>query len=347
MTIIDIAINETPHWQTLLATYPSDVFHSPPWLAVLHQTYGFHIRARLRLDENGQPQAAIPYVRVQDMMDSRLVSLPFSDFCDPLVDSTESWHCLIDSLLNENLPLSLRCLHNAIPVTEPRLPTVYQAYWHSLDLTSDDDSRWQGLASSARRAIKKAQSSGVVVKIAESKNDLRAFYELHMRVRKEKYSMVAQPYAFFENIWNNFVEPGNGALIVATCGGKVVGGVFFLVWNNRFYYKFNASDFDYIQYRPNDLVVWEASKYGHSRGYDYLDFGLSDSDQEGLVRYKRKYATQEKQVSFLRHTPDGFPSEETRQLRQLFPQLTDLFVNEGVPNHITEKAGAILYRYFT
>lgn len=347
MTIIDVDIMETPYWEELLTKYHSDLFHSPPWLAVLEKTYGFQLRARLLLDEKKQVVAGIPYSCIHDMMDPRIVSLPFSDFCDPLVDSPERWELLLASLMKENLPISMRCLHNQIPLNDAHMPTVYQAYWHCLDLTTDDETRWQTLASSARRAVRKAEQSGVVVKVANDKRDLRTFFELHLRVRKQKYNLVAQPYAFFENIWDNFVATGNGALIVATLDEKIVGGVFFLVWNNRFYYKFNASNFDTIQHRPNDLVVWEASKYGHKQGYDYLDFGLSDADQEGLVRYKRKFASTEKRTSFIRYTPAHALSTGTKQMRGLLPQLTNLFVDAAIPDQITEKAGEILYRYFT
>ena len=87
-------------------------------------------------------------------------------------------------------------------------------------------------------------------------------------------------------------------------------------------------------------------KYGREKGYEHLDFGLSDWDQEGLLRYKRKFATDEKTISFLRYTPDSPPSPEHRQMRELLPRLTALFVDQNVPDRITEEAGNILYRFF-
>ena len=68
---------------------------------------------------------------------------------------------------------------------------------------------------------------------------------------------------------------------------------------------------------------------------------------DDLVRYKRKFATEEKTISFLRHDPNDGPTYQEQQLSQLFPQLTDLFTDESVPDTITEKAGKILYRFFT
>lgn len=49
-------------------------------------------------------------------MDPRIVSLPFSDFYDPLVENREDWNLLVGALLHNGHRLSLRCLHNEIPL---------------------------------------------------------------------------------------------------------------------------------------------------------------------------------------------------------------------------------------
>jgi hypothetical protein len=143
------------------------------------------------------------------------------------------------------------------------------------------------------------------------------------------------------------MESDCGILMLAYHEDKVIAGVLFLEWQNKLYYKFNASDPDYTNYRPNDLIVWEAMNYGRDKGYEYLDFGISDWEQEGLLQYKRKFATDEKVVSFLRHTPENPQSPGEKQMRRLLPRITELFVDESVPDHVTEKAGEILYRFFT
>lgn len=338
-----------PLWQRLIEQHHSTVFHSPEWMHVLQQTYGFDIQALILLDDTQEPRSGIAYCSIEDMMDPRIVSLPFTDFCDPLVTVTncDDWYRLVDKLLGSGQRISLRCLHNQIPLSDKRFALAGQAKWHCVDLRRSEDEIWQGLHGSARRAITKAQHSGVTTRIAQHKDDLRAFYELHLRVRKYKYELLAQPYRFFENIWNHFINAAKGALILAIHEEEVIGGVLFLVWQDTLYYKFNASNPERIAVRPNDLVVWEGIRFGQGHGYHFLDFGLSDWDQEGLLQYKRKFATEEKTISMLRYMPEGSPSAKEKQLRQLLPQLTDLFVDESVPDSITEKAGDSLYRFFT
>jgi len=316
-------------------------------MRVLTDTYDLEIGAHVILDHTGVPRAGIPFSRIADAIGERIVTLPFSDHCDPLVSDREQWVCLIDNLLVERRPVVVRCLHNSLPLADERFTIGKKAKWHGLDLQPDLDTLWRGLHSSSRRAIRKAQRSGVEVRIADGEEALRAFFQMHLGIRKYKYRLLAQPYRFFENIWRHFIEQQRGLLMVAVYRGSIIGGVLFLEWKDTLYYKFNASDPAHLSYRPNDLLIWEGIRYGKAKGYTHLDFGLSDWDQEGLVRYKRKFATEEKVISFLRHVPDGIPAEPERGIRSLLTQLTALFTDASVPDEITDRAGELLYRFFT
>jgi lipid II:glycine glycyltransferase (peptidoglycan interpeptide bridge formation enzyme) len=223
---------------------------------------------------------------------------------------------------------------------------VNRARWHAIDLQPESDDEWTGLEPSARRAIRRSQRDNVVVSHAESLAELRIFYELHMGIRKRKYRLLAQPYAFFENLWREFVAADKGTLMLARVGEEVAAGVLFLEWKDTLYYKFNASDPMLSACRPNDAIMWAAMEYGRKRGHRRIDLGLSDWDQEGLVRYKRKYASEEKTISFLSNETPGATATGPSRLGQLMPRLTDLLTDERVPDAITERAGAVLYRYF-
>jgi lipid II:glycine glycyltransferase (peptidoglycan interpeptide bridge formation enzyme) len=250
-------------------------------------------------------------------------------------------------LLIEHLPINIRCLHNGLPLADSRFSMAKQAKWHRLDLRPELDSLWRAMQDSTHRAIRKSQREGVTLRVAENEPDLRAFFEMHLKVRKYKYGLLAQPYCFLQNIWRHFVEPGNGFLLLAVVDGKIVAGDFFLIWKDTLYYKFNASLPDDLSHRPNDLLIWEGIQRGKKLGLTYLDFGLSDIDQEGLVRYKRKFGSEEKTISFLRHSPNGSATLAEKEIRELLGKLTHTFTDRMVPDLITEKAGEDLYRLFS
>ncbi|MEW5959595.1 MAG: GNAT family N-acetyltransferase [Chloroflexota bacterium] len=346
MEIIYVDPRSDSRWQQLIQAHASDAFHTPGWLRVLAETYDLEIGAYILLAGTGQPVAGLPFGRIADLKGERLATLPFSDYCDPLVDEPEHWHCLVDRLLADHCPYTLRCLHNDLPLADSRLALVNRAKWHGLNLRPDLDTLWQGLPDTARRAINKAGRQGIGVRLAEDRADLRAFFELHLGMRKYKYRILAQPYRFFEHIWTHLIEKQHGCLLLATHQERVIAGILFLEWKNTLYYKFNASDPAYLSLRPNDLLIWQGIQYGQTRGYTCLDFGLSDWDQEGLVRYKRKFASTEKTISFLRHSPNG-ASPQAEHLSRLLPQLTDLFTADSVPDHVTEQAGNVLYGLFS
>jgi CelD/BcsL family acetyltransferase involved in cellulose biosynthesis len=336
-----------PLWCRLVHQAPSSVFHSPGWMQVLSDTYGWEPNAYILLDESGKPKAGLPFCRISDLLGERIVALPFSDYCDPLVDDLNSWRLLIGGLLPEQLPISLRCLHNTLPLADERFTLAKQAKWHRLDLRPELEVLWNAMHDSTHRAIRKSERAGLTVRVAQSEQELRSFFEMHLKIRKYKYGLLAQPYSFFQNIWRQFVDRQHGFLLLAIHEDKIVAGDFFLDWKDTLYYKFNASLPDDLSCRPNDLLIWEGIQRGKDSGLAYLDFGLSDVDQEGLIRYKRKFGTEEKTISFLRCPPNGSSTCAQKEMRELLSTLTNRFTDHLVPDSITERAGEDLYRLFT
>ena len=345
LTIVILDPTTDPRWEELLASRAGDIFHSPPWLRVLRDTYDLPIEARVLLADSGEPIAGFVYAPIDDIMDPRVVSLPFSDFCDPLASTQAEWAAVTAGVLTPDLRFHLRCLHSELPLKDPLLTPAGRARWHAVDLTRDLDDIWQSIASSARRSIRKARDGGVEVRVAESLADVRSFFDLHLHVRKHKYELLAQPWPFFERLWTHLLSEGHGRLLLAEQDDQVLGGVLLLQWGRTLYYKFNASQPDLLGARPNDLVIWHAIEHGVATGLERLDFGLSDWDQEGLLRFKRKYATEEKTIHSLQNVPHP-PSQREAELRALLPQLTSLFTRPDVPDVVSEEAGNVLYRYF-
>ena len=347
MNVVCVDPRTDPLWCRLVNQVSSSVFHSPNWMRVLSDTYGWEPNAYLMLNDRGEPQAGLPFCKISDMLGKRIVTLPFSDYCDPLASDEQSWRLLIDRLLPDCCPINLRCLHNSLPLADERFTIAKQATWHRLDLRPELEALWNAMHDSTHRAIRKSERAGLTVRVAESEQELRSFFEMHLKVRKYKYGLLAQPYSFFQNIWQRFVDAHHGFLLLAIHEDKIVAGDFFLDWKDTLYYKFNASLPDDLPYRPNDLLIWEGIQRGKERGFSYLDFGLSDIDQEGLVRYKRKFGTEERTISFLRYSPNGPPTQAEKELRQLLGTLTNRFTDRLVPDLVTERAGEDLYRLFT
>jgi CelD/BcsL family acetyltransferase involved in cellulose biosynthesis len=301
------------------------------------------MEASARLN-GGAIEAAIPFSKVSDIRGDRIVCLPFSDYCDPLVPDSESWSQLIARLIGHNLPINLRTLRNSIPSADKRFIIKGNALWHGVDLTRSEQDLWTALDASARQNIRRAQRHNIVVREGRTIDDVRIFYGMHCKLRKSKYRLLAQPLQFFENLHHEFAPRDAINVLIAEQAGCPIAAVFLLEWNGTLYYKFNAS-LDLL-YRPNDLLAWSAILLGRRRGMIRFDFGLSDPAQPGLVRYKQKFATEERAISLLRWQPDDYLNPKGELAGRMLNRITNLMTDPAVPDHVTQAAGDELYRYF-
>jgi CelD/BcsL family acetyltransferase involved in cellulose biosynthesis len=330
-------------WSDIARHRFGSLFSSPPWIEAVGRTYDFEILASAQM-RAGRIDAALPFSHVRDLRGSRVVCLPFSDYCDPLVEDAETWMDLIAPVLALNAPVSLRCLRNTIPAQDARFKLRARALWHGVDLTKPEDELWAGLTGSARQNVRKAQRANVVVRAGRALEDVRLFHRMHCHLRKVKYRLLGQPMAFFENLYELFAPGGGITVLLAERDGTPLAGILFLEWNGTLYYKFNAS-LD-PEFRPNDLLAWHGILLGRERGLARLDFGLSDVEQPGLVRYKRKFATEEREISLLQWRPEAYADPRGEQAGRTLGRVTRLLTDPTVPDEIARAAGDELYRFF-
>ncbi|GDY32045.1 GNAT family N-acetyltransferase [Gandjariella thermophila] len=330
-------------WAALARTTHGSLFTSPPWLDAVCATYGFTPQARIATS-GGTPTAGFAWVAVDDLRGERLCSLPFSDRAEPLGTDGPTWCSLVDGLLTDDTRFTLRCLDSAAPTWDTRLRCGDDAAWHATRLDAPVDELRRRISGTARRNIAAADRNGIRVEVSSEIDAVRHFHRLHVRLRKCKYRLLAQPLSFFENLWHRFAPNDAVVTMLAFSGDDLAAGAIFLVWNDVLYYKFGASLAEYLVLRPNDAIYWAGIRWGVDRGLRLLDWGLSDLDQPGLVRYKRKWASEERRILTLRSA--GRPSPLQDEAGRLLGELTGLLTEGAVPDEITARAGALLYRYF-
>ena len=340
---LDPAID--PLWSTLVSRRQGGLFHSPLWLGAVQDAYGFPLRASVVVDADGQPTAGIPYACLGGPPANRLVAAPFCDACDPLFECPEEWSQLVTALESHKLPTHLRCLDAQLP-DHDRFMVTKRARWHTISLGETTEDRWRGLDPSAQRAIRKAQREGVEIRPLAPGPDLAAFHRLHVALRKAKYRLLAQPLAFFDAVARRFHDAGNWHALGAWMGHRLVAGTIYLRWGETLYYKFNASSLDALEARPNSLLAWEGMELANALGCRRLDLGPSDDDQPGLIRFKRHFGAEERELRFLRLDPPGWDDRPALEPKRMLEQLTQLLTRPEVPDEITAVAGAQLYRYF-
>lgn len=341
LTLVAVDPITDPRWRELATGPQACLFTSPPWIAALSGTYAFAPEARIALDANGAPIGGLACVHVDDARGSRVLSLPFSDRADPPVPDLSTWEAVSGDATTGEPPFTLRCLDDSPAVADARLRVVGDAAWHGTPLSADTDELRRRIAPQARRNLAAAERGGVIVEVRDDLDAVRAMHGLHVRLRKRKYRLLAQPIALFERLWAEFAPGGGCVTLLARAHGQVIAAALFLEWADVLYYKFGASVPEHLHLRPNDAIYWAGIRHAAERGLRLVDWGLSDRDQPGLVAYKRKWASFERSLLTLRA---GEPQKGP--LDAELGELTRLLTEESVPDEITERAGAVLYHYF-
>lgn len=333
-------------WTALLDAGHGTLFHSSTWAGVLADAYGIDTKVLLAVDGAGRTIGGLPCSEVVGPGGPRLVAVPFADACDPLLGSPQAWDALRAMLTRSCLPVQLRVTSSPEVVDDPALRVLSTARHHRLALGDDPDELHRSFSSACRRAIRRAQRSGVVVERPDDDEFLDEFLRLHVALRKRKYGLLAQPRRFLEAIRDRTRAEDGWLPLVARHQGRVVAATLLLRWRHQLVYKFNASDPAALAVRPNNLLMWSAVQLGCELGCEHFDLGASDDDQPGLVRFKRSFGATEGQITRLRFDPPGWDDRAERATAALLGDVTRLLVDPLVPDELTRAAGDALYRYF-
>ena len=292
-----------PHWDAWVARYPdATVFHSQGWARVLAETYG-HKPLYLTRVVADELVALLPLMELDSWLTGRrAVSLPFTDLCPPL-GRAEDIQILLRRALALGRERAWKYLElRGVPARCFPVEAAGTFLGHTLDLTGGEDQLLRGFESGVRRAIRKAEASGVEVAIASAPSPVEAYYRLHCLTR-QRQGVPPQPFRFFARLQRCVLEPGHGFVALARHQGRPVAGAVFLHFGTHAVYKYGASDFRHQELRANNLVMWRGIRASRERGCRTLHFGRTSRHQEGLRRYKLGFGATEETVDYFRLNP--------------------------------------------
>jgi len=294
-------------WDRLVVSNPnSTVFHRAAWAKVLSKTYG-HQPIFLHFCRGSESVALLPLMEVASHFTGRRgVSMPFSDLCGPLVFD----HCGPELLMETLLELGrerkwryfeLRGGKQALPLSAA---VAERYYGHKLDLSIGIEQLFVRLESPVRRAIRKAERSGLSVEVTKTREAMLDFYRLHVRTRR-RHGLPPQPLSFFLNLHREIIEADLGFIVLAKKETRPVAGAVFLHSGETAFFKFGASDERLQEYRANNLVMWEGIKRLLESDLKTLHLGRTSTDNIGLRRFKLSLGTQEEVIEYFRFAVGG------------------------------------------
>jgi len=334
---------ENPQWDAALATFPSaSFFHGSAWARVLRDTYGF-TPVYFILGEPDRIRALLPMMEVDSWLTGkRGVSLPFTDECDSHETETGAFQNLFQAAQSCAKARGWKYLEcrGSRSLLGGDVPASTSFWGHRLNLDTGDDMLFAQTESSTRRAVRKAEQSGLTVEFSHSLDAVRGFYGLLRKTRK-RHGLPSQPFRFFENIHRHVLTQNQGTVVLARHGGSPVAGAVFFHAGKKVLYKFGASDETLQHLRANNLVMWEAIKWHARNGFASLDFGRTSLGNPGLRRFKLSWGAQERRIDYVRYDcrADGFVTvrdEATGWHNRVFKIL---------PDSLSQLIGTVLYKH--
>jgi CelD/BcsL family acetyltransferase involved in cellulose biosynthesis len=285
-------------WASFAASHPDALpFHLPAWSDTLHAAYGFKPFVVTVADARGDVLAGLPLMELRDPVRGRRWSaLPFTDRCPPLLGEPGAEARLAAAL--RAAAAEAGCARLEVRAELADLPAAAVATMQELDLEPGPDALERGFSSAARRNTRKARREGVVVRRAESEEDLtETYYALHLQTR-HRLGVPVQPKRFFRALWRHMLEPGHGHLLLAFADDVPIAGAVFLYAGRTVVYKYGASDVSGWRLRPNNVLFTEAIRWSADAGYRRFDFGRSDFVDEGLRAFKKGWGADERSLVY-------------------------------------------------
>lgn len=322
----------------------ASIFHSTGWLNALRCTYGYKPVAFTTSPPDSELKNGIVCCEVNSWITGRrLVSLPFSDHCEPLFSSPEDLIFLIQALQAqlkshrwryfEVRPVSwnLGELEGAAGFSPAR-----KYFLHILNLSGDIEELFGHLdKDSVQRRVRHAQRVGVRESSGNSGKLLKDFYGLFVTTRG-RHQVPPMPYVWFQNLIKNLGEALE--IHVAYLEYRPVAAILTLRFNGVLYYKYGCSDVRFNNLGATPWLLWKAIVRAKSDGASQFDLGRTEEDNLGLLTFKNRWVPHPAQLVYWRypHTPsfDSIHSWELRFAKRIFSQM---------PTSMLTIAGRLIY----
>jgi hypothetical protein len=276
---------EDTRWDDLLERHPyASVFHSRGWLDALRRTYAYQPTV-LTTTGRGPLANGLALCQIKTWMSSGLVSLPFSDHCEPLFDRRDELSTVLGFMAeemrqNRSSSLELRPRYTALT----GLSEGGSYYLQTLNLARPTEQIFNGFhRSCTQRAIRRAEREGLSYEAGTSERLLSRFYGL-LRLTRRRHGLPPQPLAWFRNLIGCF--RGGVTIHVASKDDRPIASILTLSFKKTMVYKYGGSDPRHHRLGGMPFLFWRAIQEAQAQGIEELDLGRSDIHQPGLVAFK-------------------------------------------------------------
>jgi hypothetical protein len=228
-----------------------------------------------------------------------MVSLPFSDHCQPLANGAEELDTLIEGLMEEFRRQGCKRVEvRPVEALSERLglEASQEFVCHKLDLRDGRDRLFRRLHKDCvQRKIRRAEREGLTCEDGRSAELLDHFYRL-LAISRRRQQLPPQPLAWFRNLIACLGDQVN--ISVASKGDKPIAAIMTLRFRDVLTYKYGCSDHRFHRFGGVQLLLWRAIEQAISIGLREVDMGRSDLNNPGLINFKDRWAAVQSRLTY-------------------------------------------------
>jgi hypothetical protein len=333
-----------PRWDDLVGRHPrASVFHHRGWLEALARTYGYEPRVLTSTPANRPLNDGIVLCRVSSWITgTRLVSLPFADHCEPLLNDSSETPEIMNFLRAECGRQRLQYIEFrprfGMPVTGDILQPT-RSYWlHEVDTTPSLEQIFRGLhKNSFQRKIRRAEREHLSYEVGRSSQLVDEFYHL-LLITRRRQQLLPQPRRWFENL----VECMGDKIQIrlARKNGVPIAAILTLRHRSCTVYKYGCSEAKFHNLGGMPFLFWRLVEESKALGEERIDLGRSDLTNLGLITFKDRLGAVRKLLTYYRYTNTEKGKASTRWEEQGLGGLFSM-----LPNAVLSTVGGVLYRH--
>lgn len=158
-----------------------------------------------------------------------------------------------------------------------------------IDLSSSD-LIWDNFVSQNRNKIRKAQRAGVKICWGQDTDLYNEFIKIYNKTMDRNN---AESYYYFKDYFYESIHTDlkyNSLMFYAVYQGKIIAMSIMLFANNQMHYHLSASDEDYLNIAPTNLLLYEAACWGCANGLKTLHLGGGvGGHEDSLYKFKSNF----------------------------------------------------------
>jgi hypothetical protein len=298
----------------------------------------------------------LPFSPQNRLYGRRLSSLPRTPIAGPLFNNAQAAKAVLDAAITKTgrdsrLQLQIKTQSTELDGMIEGLVCTPWRLSYILPLPGDGERVFR-IADRSRRSsiqgsLNKAQRHGVYSRIAETEEDLKAWFRLYL-ANMRRNVVPPRSYRFFSILWSLLRPRGLMQLVVAeqetSKGRQTIAGTIYLMYARTVSAAFTGASESELALRPNDVTHWHAINDATKKGFTAFDFGEVPAGKDDLAWFKLKWGS--------------LPTRLYRYYYPATPEIERDIVHSGryvpgpaelvwryLPLDATARLGDLIYRY--